>query len=48
MDEFQMTKIPPEAPTDGKKAKLSNILGQKFLIKRQSNFSHFVSWRQIM
>jgi hypothetical protein len=30
--EFHRIKIPPEAPTEGEYTKLSNLLGQHFLI----------------
>jgi hypothetical protein len=30
--EAQQTRIPPETPIDGQKSKLSNVLGEKFLM----------------
>jgi hypothetical protein len=46
--EFQSTRIPPDAPTEGAEAKQSNLLGQNFQIARQSKLSHFVSCRQMI
>jgi hypothetical protein len=40
---FQQTKIPPEAPCEGEKINLSNLLGAKFLIKEESKLSFLVS-----
>src|SRR4051812_45817722 len=48
MEEHQTTIRPPEAPTEGEKAKLSNLRGQNFLTSRRSKFSHLVSCRQMM
>jgi hypothetical protein len=31
MELFQATRIPPEAPSEGRQRKLSNAAGQKFL-----------------
>lgn len=44
---FQMTRIPPEAPTEGMKSNLSKRRGANFLIRERSKVSLFVSWRQI-
>jgi hypothetical protein len=43
---FQRMIIPPEAPTEGAKEKLSNCLGQHFLMKEKSKSCFFVSWIQ--
>jgi hypothetical protein len=40
--------IPPEAPTNGETTKLLNLFGENFLIRCQSNLSHFVSCRKII
>jgi hypothetical protein len=45
---FQATRIPPEAPTDGRKSKQSKTAGHIFLKKGASKFSFFVSCRQII
>jgi hypothetical protein len=47
-EEFHRIMIPPEAPTEGEKTKLLYLLGQNFLIKRQSKLSHLVSCKQII
>ena len=36
MELFQIVRMPPEAPLEGTKANLSNLLGQQFLIKARS------------
>jgi hypothetical protein len=41
--EAQQTRIPPEAPTEGQKSNLSNLLGAKFQINCKSIASLLVS-----
>ena len=43
---FQITKIPPEAPSEGMKSNLSKRRGAKFLISGISKFHSFVSCKQ--
>jgi hypothetical protein len=43
IEEFHKMIIPPEAPIGGENTKLSNHLGQNFLIRRQLKLSHLVS-----
>lgn len=45
-DEFQSTRIPPEAPRDGEYSKLSKHLGANFRTNALSKDSLFVSCRQ--
>ena len=45
---FHRTKIPPEAPIEGMKSKLSNLRGANFLMKGVSKESLFASWMQII
>jgi hypothetical protein len=40
--------IPPDAPIEGTYTNLSNLLGQKVLIKECSKVSHFVSCKHMM
>ena len=35
---FQITRMPPEAPDEGMKENLSNLLGANFLMKGVSKF----------
>jgi len=42
-----MVITPPEAPTEGRKAKASKLGGQDFLINWRSKDSFLVSWRQM-
>lgn len=45
---FHATRIPPEAPKEGRNSKESKEGGQMFLMKLESKLSFLVSWRQMM
>jgi hypothetical protein len=45
---YQTMSKPPDLPSDVRKIKESNLLGQIFLMKAKSKDSFFVSWKQIM
>uniref|UniRef100_A0A0A9B6N7 Uncharacterized protein n=1 Tax=Arundo donax TaxID=35708 RepID=A0A0A9B6N7_ARUDO len=46
MELFHPTRIPPEAPSEGEKAYLSNLFGANFFKNECSKLSFFVSCRQ--
>jgi hypothetical protein len=42
--DFQITIVPPEAPTEGMNSKASKEVGQIFLMNKISKDCFFVSW----
>ena len=46
MEEFHPTNMPPEAPCEGEKANLSNLLGANFFMYECSKCSLLVSCKQ--
>ena len=45
---FQATKIPPDAPTEGRNSKESKSTGQICLMKSGSKLSFLVSYKQVI
>src|SRR6185436_981546 len=46
MEEFHPTNMPPDAPCEGEKANISNLLGPNFFMYERSKCSLLVSCRQ--